>query len=42
MKRVALVCKLMPHYRLGVFHELSKPRENYLFTCFGDTKEQGG
>lgn len=42
MKKVALVCKLMPHYRLGVFHELSKPNEKFYFTCFGDTKKQGG
>lgn len=41
-KQVALVNKLMPLYRLGVFHELSKKRENYEFTCFGDTKQQGG
>jgi len=41
-KKVALVCKLMPLYRLGVFRELSKKREGFEFTCFGDTKEQGG
>jgi hypothetical protein len=41
-KQVALVCKLMPLYRLGVFRELSKKREGYEFTCFGDNKEQGG
>ncbi len=41
-QHVALVCKLMPLYRLGVFHELSKSDEKYEFTCFGDTKEQGG
>jgi glycosyltransferase involved in cell wall biosynthesis len=40
-KQIALVCKLMPLYRLGVFHELSKTRK-YEFTCFGDTKKQGG
>jgi glycosyltransferase involved in cell wall biosynthesis len=42
MKHVALVNKLMPLYRLAVFHELSKKKTNYEFTCFGDTKEQGG
>ncbi len=42
MKHIALVCKLMPLYRLGVFHELSKSNEQYEFTCFGDTKQQGG
>lgn len=42
MKHIALVCKLMPLYRLPVFHELSKINENYEFTCFSDTKEQGG
>lgn len=41
-KQVALVCKLMPLYRLGIFRELSKKREGYEFTCFGDIKEQGG
>ena len=42
MKHIALVCKLMPHYRLGVFHELSEIKENYEFTCFGDVKKAGG
>lgn len=42
MKKVALVNKLMPLYRLGVFHELSKTTKNYEFTCFGDTKKQNG
>jgi len=42
MKHVALVCKLMPLYRIGVFHELSKIKEQYEFTCFGDTKQEGG
>jgi glycosyltransferase involved in cell wall biosynthesis len=42
MKYVALVNKLMPLYRLGVFHELSKKRNGYEFTCFGDTKKQAG
>lgn len=42
MKHVALVNKLMPLYRLAVFHELSKKNTACEFTCFGDTKEQGG
>lgn len=42
MKHVALVCKLMPLYRLPVFHELSKINEEHEFTCFGDTKQNGG
>lgn len=42
MKHIAIVCKLMPLYRLGVFHELSKIKEQYEFTCFGDTKKEGG
>lgn len=42
MKWVALVCKLMPLYRLGVFHELSKEKDGHIFMCFGDAKEQGG
>lgn len=42
MKHIAIACKLMPLYRLGVFHELSKPKEQYEFVCFGDTKQEGG
>lgn len=42
MKNVALVNKLMPLYRLAVFHELSKKNSRYEFMCFGDTKQQGG
>lgn len=42
MKHIALVCKLMPLYRLAVFHELSKENGRHKFTCFGDTKQQGG
>lgn len=42
MKHIALVNKLMPLYRLGVFHELSKQNKDYEFTCFGDTKKQAG
>lgn len=41
-KKIAVVCKLMPLYRLGVFQKLSS-YDNYLeFTMFGDTKKQGG
>ncbi|WAC01152.1 hypothetical protein N7U66_13430 [Lacinutrix neustonica] len=39
---VAMVCKLMPYYRLGVFQSLSTITETYEFSFFGDTKEQGG
>lgn len=39
--KVALVCKLMPLYRLGVFQKLSTNNE-LEFTIFGDTKKQGG
>ncbi|KAA9039293.1 glycosyltransferase [Ginsengibacter hankyongi] len=42
MKHIALVCKLMPLYRLGVFHELSKREDQYQFICLGDTKKEGG
>lgn len=42
MKHIALVCKLMPLYRLAVFHELSKKNEQYEFTCLGDIKQEGG
>ncbi|MDQ2719841.1 MAG: glycosyltransferase [Bacteroidota bacterium] len=42
MKHVALVCKLMPLYRLGIFHELSLIKNPYKFTCFGDTKKEAG
>lgn len=39
--KVAVVCKLMPYYRLGVFHELSK-YNNPEYVFLGDTKEQDG
>ncbi len=42
MKHIALVCKVMPLYRFGVFQELSKTREQYEFTCFCDTKQIAG
>jgi 1,2-diacylglycerol 3-alpha-glucosyltransferase len=40
--KVALVCKLMPLYRLGVFKELCAYRDGLEFTLLGDTKKQGG
>jgi 1,2-diacylglycerol 3-alpha-glucosyltransferase len=40
--KIAVVCKLMPLYRLGVFQKLSSWEDNFEFTLFGDTKEQGG
>ena len=39
---VAMICKLMPYYRLGIFQELSSVEEGYQFSFFGDTVEQGG
>ncbi|WP_456376516.1 glycosyltransferase [Lutibacter sp.] len=40
--KVAIISKLMPLYRLGVFQQLSNYKGNLEFTFFGDTKEQGG
>lgn len=40
--KVAVVCKLMPLYRLGVFQKLSSFQGGLEFTLFGDTKKQGG
>jgi len=40
--RVAMVCKLMPYYRLGIFQELTALGGDFEFVFFGDTKEQGG
>jgi glycosyltransferase involved in cell wall biosynthesis len=40
--KVAVVCKLMPLYRLGLFQKLSDHHDNIEFFLFGDTKEQGG
>jgi glycosyltransferase involved in cell wall biosynthesis len=40
--KVAMVCKLMPLYRLGVFQQLSACKGDLEFTFFGDTKNQGG
>lgn len=39
---VAMVCKLMPYYRLGVFQKLTALNNGLEFTFFGDTKVQGG
>tara|TARA_R110002049_G_scaffold309052_2_gene516250 strand:+ start:8645 stop:9817 length:1173 start_codon:yes stop_codon:yes gene_type:complete len=39
---VAIICKLMPYYRLGIFQKLSSLSGNLLFVFFGDTQEQGG
>ena len=41
-KHIAMACKLMPYYRLGIFQKLSTIQEPYQFDFFGDTKEQGG
>jgi glycosyltransferase involved in cell wall biosynthesis len=40
--KIAVVCKLMPRYRLGVFQKLSSLKNEYEFAFFGDTKEQAG
>ncbi|WP_299531892.1 glycosyltransferase [Ulvibacterium sp.] len=39
---VAVVCKLMPLYRLGLFKELSRKRRDVNVTILGDTKGQKG
>jgi len=39
---VFMACKLMPHYRIGVFHQLTKYKDGLKFYFFGDTKDQGG
>ena len=39
---VAMVCKLMPYYRLGIFQKLTSLNKNFIFHFFGDTVEQGG
>ena len=39
---VAMTCKLMPYYRLGVFQELSKMDGEFKFTFFGDTIKNNG
>ena len=40
--KIAVVCKLMPLYRLGVFQKLSSLNEDLEFTFFGDTKNCSG
>jgi 1,2-diacylglycerol 3-alpha-glucosyltransferase len=40
--KIAMVSKLMPYYRLGVFQKLTALNNGFEFTFFGDTKEQGG
>jgi len=40
--KIAVVCKLMPLYRLAVFQKLSSMKNEYEFTFFGDTKKQSG
>lgn len=40
--KIAVVCKLMPNYRLGVFQKLSSLNDVQEFTFFCDTKKQGG
>ncbi|WP_025740929.1 glycosyltransferase [Aquimarina pacifica] len=39
---VAMVCKLMPYYRLGIFQKLSSIDKHYEFSFFGDTIKKGG
>ncbi len=39
---VAMICKLMPYYRLGIFQELSAIQKDYEFSFFGDTIKKGG
>lgn len=39
---VAMVCKLMPYYRVGIFQELTSIEKKYRFSFFGDIIEQGG
>ena len=39
---VAMICKLMPLYRLGIFQELSSVTDDYHFDFFGDTIKKGG
>ncbi len=40
--KVAVVCKLMPLYRLGLFQKLSEHYSEIEFFLFGDTIKQGG
>ena len=39
---VAMVCKLMPYYRLGIFQKLTALNGDIKFVFFGDTRQQGG
>lgn len=41
-KKVAVVCRIMPLYRLAVFRFLSSYTGDYEFTFLGDTNKQGG
>ena len=40
--KIAVVCKLLPLYRLGIFQNLCSYTDGLEFTLFGDTKNQGG
>lgn len=42
IKDIAMACKLMPYYRLGIFQKLTSLNATYRFSFFGDIKEQGG
>ena len=39
---VAMVSKLMPYYRIGIFQSLSAVKDTYEFSFLGDTVESGG
>lgn len=39
---IFMACKLMPYYRIGIFHELSVANGDFKFHFFGDTKKEGG
>lgn len=39
---VAMVSKLMPYYRLGIFQRLTAVNKDYEFSFLGDTKEKAG
>lgn len=41
-KKIAVACRIMPLYRLGVFKFLSAYNGKYEFTFFGDTLKEGG
>ncbi|APQ18035.1 glycosyltransferase [Maribacter hydrothermalis] len=42
MIKIAIVCKIMPIYRVGLFKKLSKSTGNFRFNIFGDIKSQKG